>query len=266
MLPVQAPVLIRGKSYTKRVILADANIPYKLSLDRNTNSLFFCINADEFSDQSFHSVILDINSGVTSVIPAIRNGFASAVDLATSTVYLGGSDGIYKYNYNTRSIEGTSLIGSIDIFDMYYHKHLYFVDTAYQNLYALREGNKNLISEVKGCLIHHFAFDKNDDLFFINSSGLFVLPRGAKSPVRQDNISGDLHFRGVTTDMYGWVHFVAHDGIYSFENRASLVKELQLNNGYGLAFDKGNNIIYSEERSITRLCPVKFSKKPQPIE
>ncbi|XP_049874476.1 ommochrome-binding protein-like [Pectinophora gossypiella] len=150
-------VLVRGKPYRKRVILADANIPYKLSVDRCTNNLFFCINADEFSDQSFHSAVLNLETEATSIIPGIRNGFASAVDQNTSSVFLGGSDGIYLYNYTINDVMKPALINGIDIFDMYFHKELYFVDTASQNLFILKDGKKNLIPEAKGCLIHHFA-------------------------------------------------------------------------------------------------------------
>lgn len=247
-------VLVCGIPHKKVVMLADANIPYKFTIDRNSNSLFFCINADEFSDQSFQSVVLNLDSGLATIIPGIRNGFASAVDQATGNVYLGGSDGIFKYNYRTNDIEQPALVNRIDIFDMYFTDELYFVDTAKQHLYVYRDGIKTLVSELKDNLIQHFVIDVNSDIYFVNPSGLFVLEKGRKFPML---INGnDVSIRGATTDVNGHPYFVAQDGIYSIDKESKqLAKIVSVNRGYGLAFDKENNIVYSDERSVNILVP-----------
>lgn len=247
-------VLICGKPYKKNVILADVNIPYKFSIDRNRNTLFFCINADEFSDQSFQTVVLNIDTGLTSIVPRLRNGFASAVDQATGNVYLGGSDGIYKYNYSSKDIEKPALVNKTDIFDMYFKDYLYFVDTAKQNLYVYKDNTKCLVPETKENVIQHFVFDANSDLYFVNPSGLFLLQKGCKSPTLVHG--NDLSIRGATTDKFGTPYFVAHNGIYSIDKEnKQLVLRLSVTNGYGLAFDKNNNILYSDERTVTMLVP-----------
>nr|XP_021181591.2 ommochrome-binding protein [Helicoverpa armigera] len=208
----------------------------------------------EFSDQSFQSVVLNLDTGLASIIPGIRNGFASAVDQATGDVYLGGSDGIYKYNYCSNDIEKPALVHRTDIFDMYFDDKLYFVDTGKQNLYAFKDNNKCLVTEVKENLIQHFVIDVNSDLYFVNPSGLFVLEKGSKSPVFV--YGNDISIRGATTDAYGTPFFVAHNGIYSIDKESKqLVLVVTVNNGYGLAFDRSNNIVYSEERSVNILTP-----------
>lgn len=253
----QEVVLLYGKPYRKQVILADANVPYKLTLDRIKNKLFFCINADEFSNQSFHSVVLDLDTGVGSVIPGIRNGFASAVDPLEGTVYLGGSDGIFKYNYQTLDVDKSPLIKGVDVFDMFFKNEIFFVDTATQNLCTVKNGRKFPVKALKEFLIQHFVIDNNNDTYFINSMGLFVLPHGSKNATAYPD--GNLNFRGAAVDASGVPYFIAEDGIFAIDQQSkSLQKVLSVKNGYGLAFDKDNNIVYSDDRSLTKLIPLKY--------
>lgn len=242
---------VSGKLHKKHVVLADVNIPYKFSLNRSKDCLFFCINADDFSEHSFHSVVLDLKSRLATIIPGVRNGFASAVDQTTGAVYLGGSDGIYQYNFHTKDVNRLPLISGVDIFDMYFHNYLYFVDTANQNIHVLKNNLPILIPELKDYQIQHFVVDAQENVIFVNSTGLFILMKGSKLATLYDDRS--INFRGATTDMQGVPHFIAQDGIYSIDENKELVKIITLDNGYGLAFDKDNNIIYSDERTVNKL-------------
>lgn len=244
---------VNGKLHKKQVILADVNIPYKFTINRKKNCLFFCINADEFSEQSFHSVMLDLHSGSPTVVPSIRNGFASAVDQTTGTVYLGGSDGIYLYNLQTKDIIKSPLVSGIDIFDMYFQNELYYVDTANQSLYVYKNSKSIVVPELKDYQIQHFVIDAQDNVMFVNSTGLFILMKGSRTATLYDD--RNINFRGATLDLFGVPHFIAQDGIYSVDENKELVKILALENGYGLAFDKDNNIIYSDERTVNKLIP-----------
>lgn len=252
---------VDGKRYRKHVILADVNIPYKFTINRNQNCLFFCINADDFSEQSFHSVMLDLRTGSATVIPSIRNGFASAADQTTGTVYIGGSDGIYLYNFDTKDINKSALVSGVDIFDMHFQNELYYVDTANQNLYVYKNNQSIIVPELKNHQIQHFIIDKQDNVMFVNSTGLFILVKGSKSATLYDD--RHINFRGGTLDTFGVPHFIAQDGIYSINKNKELVKTLVLENGYGLAFDKDNNIIYSDERTVNKLIP--YTKATTPL-
>ncbi|XP_063382055.1 ommochrome-binding protein-like [Cydia fagiglandana] len=249
----------KGKSYVREVLLADVNVPYKLSIDRSKNKLFFCINADDFSDQSFHLVVLDLATGMPWVIQGIRNGFASAVDPATGTVYLGGSNGIFKYNYNTLAAQGP-VLNRVDVFDMFFKNELYFVETATQALSILRYSGKLPVKALKGHLIQHFVIDGNDDFLFTNSTGLYILPHG-NQPANLVPHSDTMNFRGAAVDNYGRAHFITEDGVYQIHKSTNqLRKWLGIRNGFGLAFDKHNNIIYSDERSVNKISPLEHTK------
>lgn len=245
-------VTIHGVSFRKHVILADANLPYKFTIDRNRNNLLFCINADEFSDQSFHSVILNLDRGSAAIVPGIRNGFASAVDQATGNVYLGGSDGIFSYNYHTNNIDKPALISGIDVFDMFFQKYLYFVDTATQSLQVFKHGIREIIPNLEGRLIHHFVIDEDCNLYFVDPTGLYVMKNGkGRALLLDDRI---LHYRGATLDVHGAPHFIAQDGIYEIDTATGHPELiLSVDKGFGLAFDKNNNFVYSDERAVITL-------------
>lgn len=199
--------------------------------------------------------MLNLDTELVSIIPGIRNGFASAVNQSTGDVYLGGSDGIFKHNCNTNNIDQRHFVNGVDVFDMYFNGSIYFTDTATQNLHYLNKYRQNcLISYLKGNLIQHFVYDINNDLYYVNYSGVCVLTKGSKSPMLfERNV---LNIRGAAVDASGLPLFVAKDGIYEINKvRKNLSRILTLENGYGLAFDKNNNIIYSEERSVFALIP-----------
>lgn len=249
--PKDAVVEIRGVPYRKHVILADVNIPYKFSLDRRRNILFFCMNADEFSDQSFHSVVLNLETEIPIVVPGIRNGFASAVDQTSGQVFLGGSYGIFPYNYSTNDIDKPALIEGIDIFDMYHNKDLYFVDTSTQTLHVWKKGKDTIVPQTRDQLIHHFVV-YHEGLFFVNPNGLFFIRNGSNTATSVDD--GDIHYRGATVDTNGAPHFIAHDGIYAINEQSKRPEKiLPIENGYGLSFDAKNNIVYGNERSVIKL-------------
>lgn len=248
-----AMVVVNGTNYKKHRILADVNVPSKFSIDRRRNKLFFCINGDESSDQSFRLVILDLDTELTSIIPGIRNGFASAVD-PEGIVYLGGSDGIFQYNYDTRDVDTPAVLNGVDIFDMHFHEHLYFVETANQNLFQWKDNQKIIINRLKGYGVHHFIISNNDDILFVSATGVFTMRKGAVFPYMFAGATADVHSRGLAADVYDIPHLIAQDGIYLIDTKQKSVKKiLPLDNGFGLAFDKDNNIIYSEERSVTIL-------------
>lgn len=245
-------VTIRGEMYKKQVILADANLPYKFTIDRYRNNLFFCINADQFSDQSFHSVILNLHKGSAAIVPGIRNGFASAVDQTTGSVYLGGSDGIFSYNYHTNNIDRPALVSETDIFDMCFQKYLYFVDTATQSLQVIKNGKQKNVPNLEGHLLQYFVVDEDRNLYFVDATGLYVLKSGKDRAVLLDDRV--LQYRGATLDMHGAPHFIAHDGIYEIDGETGQPEIiLSVEKGLGLAFDKNNNIVYSDERAVITL-------------
>lgn len=247
-------LVINGKPYKKQIILAGLKVPTNLSIDRRTNNLFFRINSDSYSDQIFHSVVLNLDTGLNAIIPSIRNGFASAVDPAGS-VYLGGSDGIYRFNYRTRDVDSPRILEDIDILDLYFNKYLYFVETGTQSVFKWKNERKFMVRKMEGFGPLYFAVHDNEDIFFVNPSGVYLYRKGSTSPYTFGG-GRNGHFRGLAVDIYGAPYLIAQDGIYSIDMlQRHIMKMLHIDNAYGLAFDRDNNIIYSDERSVGKLIP-----------
>lgn len=260
-----APVkFINGTPYIKKILLTGVRVPSKFSIDRLRNNLFFCINSDEFSNQSFYSVILNLDTGLNAIIPSIRNGYASAVD-PSGSVYIGGSDGIYRFNYDTRDVDIPGLLVGVDICDMYFHKCLYFVETASQSLFMWKDDKKIEVEHLEGYVVQHFLVNTYGDILFVNPSGVHMLRKGTESPISFNIPSREAHFHGVTTDANGESYLIGQDGMYTVDMiERQVVRITPMNNGYGLAFDKDNNIIYSNERYVAKLiCQAKMPEKPK---
>lgn len=238
----------------KKVILVDVNIPYNFSIDRKRDKLFFCINADEVCDQSFQSAVADLNTGCASVIPNVRNGFASAVDQDTGTVYLAGSDGIFKYNNLINDIEKPALIKNIDVFDMKFNNNfIYFIDTANMNLFVLKNGKKVCVATIEEYGIQHFTF-ADQYVILSNANGLYyyVKENCDCEPVMISNTVDNI--RGLVTDLNGLPHIVAQRGLFFIDLESMDVIQLMcLEDGYALDFDKNNNIIYSDGRTVIKI-------------
>lgn len=241
---------INETKYKQKLILSDVNVPCRFTVDRKNNKLFFSIMADENSDQSFQLVMLDLNTSETLIISRIRNGFASAAD-PEGTVYLGGSDGIFRFNYDTNDIETPGIIEDVDIFAMYFHDYLYFVETANQNLFQVKNGYKVRIDKMRGYGIHQFVMNKSDDILYVSATSLYSMHKGAKCPITFAGAASSVYVRALALDVGGVEHFIAQDGIYLIDNNAKNVQKIfSLENGFGIAFDGDNNIIYSEERHL----------------
>lgn len=247
-------VVINGYRYKKQMVLGNPsnNVPSRLVIDRLTNHLFFCINSNE-PGQIHNSIVLNLATGLNAIIPDIQNGFATAVD-PEGSVYLGGSDGIFEFDYATNNIKKPGILEGVDIFAMYFHKCLYFVETANQSLFMWKDKQKSLVDVLHGHAIQYFVVTKNDDIVFVNSSGVYMLRKGTSLPLTFGGAARGAHFRGVTIDSHGAPYLIAQDGIYSLDMiHQQVVRSLPLRNGCGLAFDNDNNIIYSDERSLTKL-------------
>lgn len=249
----ESSVVINGIPYKRQVLLSGANVPSKLSLDRQTNHLFFSVNASEVARQSFHSVVLNLDTGAKAIIPGIRNGFASAVD-PVGSVYLGGSEGIFQFNYDTHNVNKPAIISGVDVFDMYFQNGLYFVETATQNLFKWKNNEKSIVDTVEGYGIQYFAVSPNGDILFVNSTGAYLMRYETLYPMTFGGASRGTHFRGVTIDVNGVPYLIAQDGIYTVDmTHRHIVRILPMENGYGLAFDRDNNIVYSDDRSVVKL-------------
>lgn len=240
-------VNINGLYYDKEILKDEIDRPYLLAVDYSSNNLYFSYNVNE---EEFRSARLNLNTKEFSNIEGITNGFAHTVDQETHDIYIGGSDGIYKYDYGNNKAELIAGKG-IDIWRVYFNGVLYYSEFPNQFLYMLVDGESRRFPDLEDTKVYDFVIDKDDDIFFTNATGLFSQKKGTKNATLY--VENPV-MRSLTTDKEGNVYACLQDGIYVANKAAtSMDKIIEIDDGFGLTFDNDNNIVYSDAKRLIRL-------------
>lgn len=240
---------IDGVYYETETLREDLDRPYLLVVDNSTNNLYFSYNVKE-NDDEFRSARLNLNTKEFNNIEGVTNGFAQTVDQTTHEIYIGGSDGIYKYDYGQNKAEIIGERGS-NIWTLYFKDVLYYSLFPHQFLYVMEDGQSRRFPDLEDTKVDHFVIDKENDIFFSNNTGLFSQKKGTKNAVLYKETPV---LRSLTTDKNGNVYACLQDGIYAVrKSTTSLERVVEINDGFGLAFDNDNNIVYSDASRLIRL-------------
>ncbi|CAD0202410.1 unnamed protein product [Chrysodeixis includens] len=236
--------------YVKETLTTIAHSPNQLSVDKTTNTLYFSF---DFGQGEYVPAILNIESKSLSVLKGVKDAFAISNDPATGDMYFGGSHGIYKYSAAHKSLQRLN-INNLDIWWLFIKKNIYFIK--FPSLSAFYYENKTVraVQELRGDIVHQFVLDKEDNIFFINGTGLFGIRRDHYRPVL---LRDHPRFLGIATDNNGYVHVCSEDGIFVVTKIVQKVKKvINVQGVLGLTFDKSNYIIYSDSHEIVRLIPL----------
>ncbi|XP_061725179.1 ommochrome-binding protein-like [Cydia pomonella] len=246
--------LVNGVQHSKGILKTDLDRPYLLTTDFSSNTLYFSYTI-KGEEEGFKSAKLNLNTKEFSDIDGVPNGFAQAVDESTHEVYIGGSDGIYKYKPNANKADFFGANGT-DIWTIYYKDVLYFSIFPSQFLYTFDNGEITRFKDLEDTLVDSFLIDDENTLFFSNSSGLYSQKKGTKDAI---NISGeDIRIRGLTKNKDGDVYVCVQDGIYSVnKTHHYLGKYVDIDDAFGVAFDNQNNLVYADATNVVRLTPCK---------
>ncbi|XP_013194808.1 ommochrome-binding protein [Amyelois transitella] len=248
-------VEINGVHHREEVLKENMDRPYLLTVDRSKDVLYFSYNVVENSD-NFISARLNLKTEEFKTIDDVPNGFAQTVDEATNDVYIGGSDGLYKYDYSTHKSEAIGEKGS-DIWNVFFKDVLYFSVFPSQFLYTLSYGEVSRFKDLQDTKVDHFVIDSNDVMYFTNATGFYGQRKGTSTAtVYKEQERTDNGIRGIAIDTRGKVHICLQTGIFVLNTDTnSLDSVLQIDDAFGLAFDSSNNIIYSDATRLVRLIP-----------
>ena len=242
-------VKINELYYEPETLREDLDRPYLLAVDYSTNNLYFSYNVKEDEDE-FRSARLNLNTKEFSNIEGVTNGFAQTVDQGTHEIYIGGSDGIYKYDYGQNKAEIFGERGG-NIWTLYFKEVLYYSLFPHQFLYVLEDGQSRRFRDLEDTKVDQFVIDNEDYIFFTNSTGLYSQKKGTKNAVLYKERPV---MRGLTTDINGNVYACLQDGIYAVKKASTtLEKVVDVSDGFGLAFDNDNNFVYSDATRLIRL-------------
>ncbi|XP_022120543.2 ommochrome-binding protein [Pieris rapae] len=235
----------------EEILKAHVISPYQLAMDYDTNTLFFSYSTEDSS--VFQSAYLNLKTNEFGNIPGIAGGFANAVDNKKNTVYLGGRDGIYEFNYNTKTAQRLNVTDD-NIWQLIYKDKLYYSKYPEEHAYVFQNGKFQRVPELINTRAMLLCVDDYNNIYFSNSSGLFIHKKSNDAV----NHIGDFNVNGFTYDVHGDIYFSTPDGIFSIDVAKKEVKnvaKIENVSVYGVAIDITGNIIYASEDSIIRLKP-----------
>lgn len=245
-------VSIHNINHEKQVLLKNKNSPYQMTIDYDTNTLYFSYTASGELDDTFKSAYINLKTNEYSTIPGISGGFASAVDRHSQKVYLGGGDGVYEFDVSTHKATHIDRNGN-NIWQMFFSDKLYYTAYPAEQVYTFKDGLSNLLPELQDTKALLVATDSKNNLYFKNSSGLFYYKKSNSETV----FLGDYNINSLTADINNNLYFSTPGGFYNIDKNQGVNKLADVYDVYGLVVESDNNLIYATSNSIIRLTPTK---------
>lgn len=246
--------VINDVLYTEEILLSGLDRPYFLSTDYTTNTVYFSYSIYS-NDTAFKSVKIDLNTKQLTYINDVKNGFSHCVS-ANGDVFIGGRDGIYKYD-KVNNIAKIYTAKGVNVWTVFCKDDLYYSDST--NVYKVVDGKPSKFIEASK--VKFLTIDNDDNIFYGNVSGLFRKKKDSKDIVFYKDTNA-ITLDGLATDLNGVVYVAATDGIYVVNK---LKNDLKIyfkttNDIFGVTFDVENNMIYSDELAVYKLRPTKYDE------
>lgn len=244
-------VTIDGVYHEKELLKDNLDRPYLLATNYRTNTVYFSYSLDK-KDDNFQTSYIRIKDKEFGNITDIPNGFAQTIDQEKQILYVGTSNGIYKYDILTKESEFYGA-KDVDIWTLYFKDVLYYSNFPNQYLYTIVDDESEKFLELQDTRVDKFLIDNENEMFFINDTGLYSKKSGSDEAVLYHL---GRSFRALTTNKQGDVYICLEDGIYIVDKKDKrIVKIVDLNDAFGLTFDDNNLIIYADATSIVKLQP-----------
>ncbi|XP_034834996.1 ommochrome-binding protein-like [Maniola hyperantus] len=235
--------------YIKDNLASLAHSPNQLAVSQS-NTLYFSFDSGQ---GEYLPALLNLDTKKLTVLKGVKDAFAISRDSETDEIYFGGSHGIYKYDPTFKTLKKLG-VNNLDIWWIQVKEKLYFIKFPSLKVYYYENKTFKPLTELKNMIVHQFVFDDDNNIFFINSSGLFGIKHGENNVIfLKDNPK----FLGMAVDNSGHVHLCSENGIYVISKMVQKVRRIVSVQGVlGITFDKDNRLIYSDSREIVRLKPV----------
>lgn len=249
-------VVVRNNNYEKQVLKNNVHAPYQLAIDYQTNTLFFSLTPEVDGKTVLKSAYFNLKTNEYGEITGIKDGMANAVDSNSHTVYLGGKDGIYTYDYTTKKAKNVGITDS-SIWQMFFcpvHGLFYATYKPDEKSFVYKDGQVKPVAALADTKTRLVAVGEHHDIFFANASGIFAY---AMHKHAFFNL-GDYNVNGFARDINGKLYFSTPNGIYFINEQLRKMESLVSvtdDSIYGVAIDSDNNIIYALEDSIVKLVP-----------
>lgn len=241
---------VGDKFYDREVLWANVGRPYNLIVNKQTNTLFFSYSSLEpYADVDFQLAYYSIDNQEHQTIAGIRGGCTTAIDNESEDIYVGGSDGIHKFNMLTKIADFYKEKGQ-NIWYLFYKKNLFYIKYPDQRLHLEVDGKFAVVKEFADFQIDNFYVTVFDEIFFANQTGLFKFDSDRRKIVILNEM---LQVRQFAEDNDGNLFICTNVGIL-MDSKVDGFKKIVDHKGiFGLTFDRDNNFIISDTNSLLKL-------------
>lgn len=226
----------------------------QLVVDYQTNTLFFSHSSLFEGKTVLKSAYLNLNTKEFGEISGINSGVATAYDRRKNVVYLGGQDGIYTFDYTTKSAKNLR-VTSYSIWQMFHcpvHGLYFTTFNPDEKAFVYSYGQVGPVPELTDIKTRLIAVGQKHDIYFANSAGIFALKT-------IDRVLYKIHLEtftvnGFASDINGKLYFsTPNDIFYINEDAGTLDRVIRVQEGesiWGVAFAADGSMIYALDDKI----------------
>lgn len=243
---------MKGQWYAKEILLKNPGRPQNLIIHKHNSILFFSFTILEtYLDTGFQIATYKMETKEYSVVPGLVGACAIAIDQASGEVYLGGSEGIYKYKLISQTVE-LYAEKDINIWSLFFYKYLFYISYPEQKLY-MKMGNKfTKVKEFQNFEVDQFYASENM-IYFSNKTGLYRFDRH-EMLLTVTVIKEYITVRQITEDNKGVVYACTNLGVFSLDKKVEGIRLfVDSKDIHGIAFDKDNHVTMSDDEGIFKL-------------
>ncbi|KOB73227.1 Diapause associated protein 2, partial [Operophtera brumata] len=243
-------VIVNGINHEKEVIKEDVDKPYMMSIDYDTNVLYYTYTGHR--GMTFVPAALNLKTKENYIITGVRGAFTTSVDPKSHRIYIAGADGIYEFDYQKKTTRNLGITNS-NIWQVFAKDGVYYSTYPDEKAFVYKNGQLGKVAGIGDTRAMLLGLDKKDNIFFSNSSGLFFHPKDGKLSI----LVGEYTVNAFTIDANEKLHFSTPVGIFSTEveptGNVKIKKIAGINNIYGMAVESDGTFIYSADNAIIRL-------------
>lgn len=246
--------IITQSTCDREMLKDNVDSPYQFAIDYQNDLLFFSYTSREINNY-FTSAYLDLNTHLFHTIPEIAGGFANAVDRTDNTVYLGGNDGIYKFDKQTKIAKHFGSETGHSVWQIFIRNSKIYYTTFKpdEKLFTIQDGVSKIVEEFADTRVRLFGIDHNDNKYIYNATGLYYIAKGSKNITA---ISSDYNINAFDTNRNGELYFsTTFNGIYKIKSAEKIEKIAETTTCYGFAIAEDGSIIYGDRENIYRFIP-----------
>ncbi|KPI99756.1 PREDICTED: ommochrome-binding protein-like [Papilio xuthus] len=239
--------------YIRETLVSISHSPNQLAVNKNTNTVYFSFDSGQ---GEYIPAAVQIESKKVTVLKGVKDAFAVTNDPLIGEMYFGGSNGIYKYNPAQQTLKRLA-VKNLDIWWLFFKKIIYFIRFPSLNAYCYHDRLVKPVTPLMNVTVNQFVFDNDDNIFFINGTGLFGIKNGQSDIIL---LRDSPRFLGMAANNKGHVYLCSENEIFVISKMIQKVKKIvNIPGVLGMTFDKDNNLIYSDSHEIVRLLPISNS-------